>query len=275
MYSLPKNVYRERIDFSKIKSTIPIPNLIEIQKKSYERFLQMNRHSTLVSYLHQLLVLLTGNFGKPGAAYRPTAFVPLAGGSDRGGEGRRTPVTGARIIGGLTPCNVIPEEILTDHPKRFRALLVESGNPAHSLADSTRMREAIAALELVVVIDVAMSETARHAHYVLPAPSQFEKWEATFFTLEFPERPVGARPNLTLIAPLVYAPAVALGAARIFTVARGASDGVSLSSLTVCCWPWPSHWTLLQSPVICEPAGRAMPAVVLVTPHVPLVQVCT
>src|SRR3954452_12512727 len=43
MYSLPKNVYRERIDFSKIKQTIPIPNLIEIQKKSYERFLQMNR----------------------------------------------------------------------------------------------------------------------------------------------------------------------------------------------------------------------------------------
>ena len=43
MYSLPKNVYRERIDFSKIKTTVPIPNLIEIQKKSYERFLQMSR----------------------------------------------------------------------------------------------------------------------------------------------------------------------------------------------------------------------------------------
>ena len=34
MYSLPKNVYRERNDFSKIKTTVPIPNLIEIQKKS-------------------------------------------------------------------------------------------------------------------------------------------------------------------------------------------------------------------------------------------------
>jgi DNA-directed RNA polymerase subunit beta len=43
MYSLPKNVYRERIDFSKIRTTVPIPNLIEIQKNSYERFLQMNR----------------------------------------------------------------------------------------------------------------------------------------------------------------------------------------------------------------------------------------
>ncbi len=40
---LPQNVYRERIDFSKIRAAVPIPNLIEIQKKSYERFLQMNR----------------------------------------------------------------------------------------------------------------------------------------------------------------------------------------------------------------------------------------
>ncbi len=39
----------------------------------------------------------------------------------------------------------------------------------------------------MVVIDVAMTETARLAHYVLPASSQFEKWEATFFTLEFPK----------------------------------------------------------------------------------------
>src|SRR6185436_19575252 len=53
-------------------------------------------------------------------------------------------------------------------------------------ADSQRMREALAALDTLVVIDVAMSETARLAHYVLPASSQFEKWEATFFNLEFP-----------------------------------------------------------------------------------------
>ena len=43
MQSKPKNVYRERIEFSKIRTMIPIPNLIEIQKKSYERFLQMTR----------------------------------------------------------------------------------------------------------------------------------------------------------------------------------------------------------------------------------------
>ena len=33
---------RERTNFSKIKTAIQIPNLIEVQKNSYERFLQMN-----------------------------------------------------------------------------------------------------------------------------------------------------------------------------------------------------------------------------------------
>ena len=65
-------------------------------------------------------------------------------------------------------------------------MLIESGNPVHSLADSHRMREALRALDLVVVIDVALTETAREADYVLPAASQYEKWECTFFNLEFP-----------------------------------------------------------------------------------------
>lgn len=146
---------------------------------------QQTRHSTLNSYLEKLLYLLTGNFAKRGGMNIHSRFASLGGGSSR--EGTRTsPVGGHRIITGLIPANVIPDEILTDHPKRFRAMLVESANPAHSLADSQRMRAALAALELVVVIDVAMTETARQAHYVLPASSQLEKWEATFFNLEFP-----------------------------------------------------------------------------------------
>jgi len=33
---------RQRINFSKIPTVIKIPNLIEVQRRSYERFLQMN-----------------------------------------------------------------------------------------------------------------------------------------------------------------------------------------------------------------------------------------
>lgn len=147
---------------------------------------QMNRHSTLVSYLHLLLVLLTGHFGKPGTLYRPASLVPLVAAATGPGSIKRTPVTGAPIIGGLMPCNSLPDEILSDHPKRFRGMWVESANPAHSLADGPRMRQALQALELLVVVDVELTETARLAHYVLPVASQLEKAEATFFNFEFP-----------------------------------------------------------------------------------------
>src|SRR6185436_11400813 len=145
--------------------------------------IQQGPNSTLCSYVQRMLWILTGNYGNPGGMHQHTSFVNLF----RDARVRRTPVTGERILAGLVPCNVIPDEILTDHPDRFRAMIVESANPAHSLADSQRFAEAFDALELLVVIDVAMTETARHAHYVLPAASQYEKWEATFFTLEFPE----------------------------------------------------------------------------------------
>lgn len=176
---------------------------------------QMNRDSTLVSYLHWLLVAVTGSFGREGTVYVPTSIVALAGGA----SGRVTPVAGAPIIAGLVPCNLIADEILTDHPKRYRAMLVEAANPAHSLADSKRFREALDALDTVVVIDVALTETARHADYVLPAATQFEKAEATFFNFEFPRNvfhlrrrllhpPEGALPEAEIHARL----ALALGA---------------------------------------------------------------
>ncbi len=37
-----KTAFRKRLDFSKIPATIQIPNLIEVQKRSYDRFLQMD-----------------------------------------------------------------------------------------------------------------------------------------------------------------------------------------------------------------------------------------
>lgn len=156
---------------------------------------QMAPHSTLLSYLNFVVVLITGNFGKEhtmGVLSQLTGpFFGIADIRLDDEDGfevthKKSPVVGARIVSGLVPCNVVPEEILTDHPNRYRAIWIESGNPAHSMADSSKWREALRALDLVIVIDVAMTETAEEADYVLPATSQYEKWEATFFNFEYP-----------------------------------------------------------------------------------------
>ena len=161
--------------------------------------IEQSLHSTLNSYLEKLLFALTGNIGKRGAMNGNPSLIGLSNGHL---STKTSPVGGHRIIGGLVPTNVIPDEILTDHPKRFRAMLIESANPVHSVADSARMREAIRALEFVAVIDVAMTETAREAHYVLPACSQYENWEATFFGAPiFNQNELGN--SFTLRAPIL------------------------------------------------------------------------
>jgi len=151
--------------------------------------IQQSLNSTLNSYLEKLLFLITGNFGKKGGNNLHSFLIPLIGHSQAQGKQHplpRTAVTGMAEIAGIFPPNVLPEEINTDHPARTRALFVDSANPAVSASDTQAYRHAFEKLDLLVVVDVAMTETARQAHYILPATSQFEKWEATFFTLDFP-----------------------------------------------------------------------------------------
>jgi len=67
---------------------------------------------------------------------------------------------------------MVPESI----PEKLKAFLVEGGNPLVSMPDTNAFREAFQKLELLVVHDLFMTETAKLAHYVLPACSHLEKW---------------------------------------------------------------------------------------------------
>jgi anaerobic selenocysteine-containing dehydrogenase len=70
----------------------------------------------------------------------------------------------------------VPESI----PQKLKAFLVVGGNPLISLPDSNAFREAFAKLDLLVVHDLFMTETAKAAHYVLPACSHLEKWGVAY-----------------------------------------------------------------------------------------------
>jgi len=69
---------------------------------------------------------------------------------------------------------MLPDEILSG---RVRAMLVLGGNPVATWANSNKTSRALGALDLLVVHDLFMTETAEHAHYALPASSFFEKLE--------------------------------------------------------------------------------------------------
>jgi anaerobic selenocysteine-containing dehydrogenase len=96
-------------------------------------------------------------------------------------------MTNIPLIMGVFPPNVLPEEIDNDHPQRIRGLIVSGSNPLRSYADTKAYEKAFAKLDLLVTIEVAMSETAVLSHYVLPARSGYEKWDGTFFQWGYPD----------------------------------------------------------------------------------------
>jgi anaerobic selenocysteine-containing dehydrogenase len=144
--------------------------------------IQQGVNSTLNSYLEKLLIMLTGSFGRKGTNQLHSWLQPLWGNSPN----QQFVATSTEVIGGLLPPNVFPQAVLNDHPDRLRGVWIDSSNPANTAANTAEVEKALAALELCVVVDVAMTETARLAHYVLPASSQYEKTEFTLFNFEFP-----------------------------------------------------------------------------------------
>jgi anaerobic selenocysteine-containing dehydrogenase len=168
---------------------------------------QQSRNSTLNAYFEKLLFLITGNFLRAGCNGLHTWLAPMWGHSRPGSIDL---ATGQARIGGLSPPNDLPKAILTDHPERVRAMFVDSGNPANTVTDTTNVEKALSSLDLLVVVEVAMTETARLAHYVLPACNQFERWENTLFTFEYPHNVFQLRPPLfdplpgTLPEPEIY-----------------------------------------------------------------------
>ena len=168
--------------------------------------IQQGLNSTLNSYLEKLLFLLTGHFGKPGTNTLHSWLQPLWGNA----RGQRFAPTGTEVIGGLLPPNAFADAVLADHPARLRAVWVDSSNPVNTTADTPRLKQALAALDLLVVVDVAFTETAALAHYVLPASSQYEKCEFTLFNFDAPHNvfhvraPVLAPLPGTLPEPQIY-----------------------------------------------------------------------
>jgi anaerobic selenocysteine-containing dehydrogenase len=148
----------------------------------------MNRHSTLVSYLEIILFTITGNLCVPGGNVIPGMLVPIVGHSDeRDAKTWRTQKTGYPALAGVFPPNVMPEEITSGRPDRLRAVMCCQSNPLRSYADTTAYEEAFSKLEFLVVCELAMTETAKLAHYVLPAKSGYESWDGTFFPWTWPD----------------------------------------------------------------------------------------
>jgi len=70
---------------------------------------------------------------------------------------------------------LLADVILTEKPYPIKAMIVSGGNPVAAWPDAHKFKEAFRKLDLLVVMDLFMTETARLADIVLPACSSLEK----------------------------------------------------------------------------------------------------
>lgn len=68
----------------------------------------------------------------------------------------------------------VPGAILTEKPYPVKAMIVQAANPALTWPDSNKVRRALENLELLVVSDMFMTETAKLADVFLPAAAFLE-----------------------------------------------------------------------------------------------------
>ena len=130
--------------------------------------LQRNHHAGQMMRAVGLLPALTGNIGVKGGGWQ---YANLASHVVQDPPLPPEPAAVRRAL----PVSRLGPGLLQLTSPTVKAAWVEKGNPLSQNPHSSAVREAFAAMDLVVVVDQFMSDTAQAAHYVLPAKTLFEE----------------------------------------------------------------------------------------------------
>lgn len=150
-------------------------------------------------WLVQLINLVSGNLDRPGGTMFPKPLFDLVGLNGPGGISTVETVRGTLpSVMGETPMVAFADEMLREDEGRIRALFVQSGNPVLSAPDGRKTEEGLAKLDLMVAFDPHITETSRHAHYVLPPCGPLEKDHFNMFFGPLSVRNFGAYSSPTL-----------------------------------------------------------------------------
>jgi formate dehydrogenase (coenzyme F420) alpha subunit len=130
--------------------------------------------------VHAIMMAVTGNVDVPGG-WVSIPFIRL-------GDLRLTEISDPigtnehplfrRFWGRTSPYGqqmLFADAVLKGEPYPIKGMICTGGNPAVTLPDSARIREAMKALDFMMVADLFMTETAKLADIVVPACSFLEK----------------------------------------------------------------------------------------------------
>lgn len=145
--------------------------------------LGMGRYGTTAHWLSECITALTGNLDREGGMLVGEGifdFAAYAKKEDLFSREPRSRIGNFRQLNGGFPGGILADEILTPGKDQIRGMFVTGGNPIMTMANSARLQEAFKDLDLLVVTDIYLNETASLAHYVLPATSPLERADLPF-----------------------------------------------------------------------------------------------
>ncbi|MEU4704973.1 molybdopterin oxidoreductase family protein [Nocardia salmonicida] len=135
---------------------------------------------TLTHWLVNTINAVTGNLDRAGGqmfaspavdAARYAKYLPM-------GHGAWTDRSGAhKSFRSELPVAVLAEEILTPGPGQIKAMITYAGNPVLSTPQADKLDAALESLDFYVAIDMYVTETTRHADFILPPVSALEREE--------------------------------------------------------------------------------------------------
>lgn len=143
----------------------------------------MGAHGTLAFYLQEVINAVSGNLDAKGGTLVGKGIFDFAKFGKRFGllvKDDKSRVGGFGKTNDTFPGGILADEILTPGAGKVRALIVTGGNPLLTMADSGKLAEAFAELELLITLDIQPTETGMAGHYMLPCTTPLERPDLPF-----------------------------------------------------------------------------------------------
>jgi len=145
--------------------------------------LGMGKDGTLSQWLAECIIAVTGNLDRKGGTLVGEGifdFAEFAKKNNMFSRKARSRIGNFRELNGGFPGGILADEILTPGKDQIKALFVTGGNPLMTMANAERLKSAMEALDMLVVTDIYLNETASLADYVLPATSPLQRPDLPF-----------------------------------------------------------------------------------------------
>ncbi|GAA0608716.1 molybdopterin oxidoreductase family protein [Sporichthya brevicatena] len=151
----------------------------------------LHEAGTIGEWLGQVLNILTGRMDRPGGRRFEAGYVDSIRLFDMMAKPmtHRSRVQGRDMVAGHHGLDELPGEITTPGKGRVRAMIINAGNPVVSGPNGDQLDEALAQLDLLVVLDLVQRESHRHAHWLLPVPHWLERDDLHALTSQLQDEP--------------------------------------------------------------------------------------